>query len=61
MLSYFFSIKIKNKKEKIISSNCGHLFCDICSHKLFEELMDDIECPCCRKRLNKNDFHEIFL
>ncbi|KAJ7990755.1 hypothetical protein DPEC_G00290200 [Dallia pectoralis] len=42
----------------LVSSQCGHLFCNICIH---ESLAKSQTCPTCRKELNQQQCHPIYI
>jgi Ring finger domain len=50
----FDSVVSKNP----VSTKCGHIFCKSC---LNAALASNRTCPMCKKKVLKNDFHDIFL
>jgi len=52
--------QIKQKGMRLVSTQCGHIYC----HKCMDEVMDatngDTECPICKKRITRNSYHTIY-
>uniref|UniRef100_A0A674E599 E3 ubiquitin-protein ligase RNF4-like n=1 Tax=Salmo trutta TaxID=8032 RepID=A0A674E599_SALTR len=42
----------------LVSSQCGHLFCNTCIH---DSLAKSQTCPTCRKKLNHQQYHQIYI
>ncbi|RWS29903.1 E3 ubiquitin-protein ligase RNF4-like isoform X1 [Leptotrombidium deliense] len=51
------SIESKGDR-KLISTNCGHIFCETC---IKETIRNTKSCPTCRKKLTQKSYHPIFL
>lgn len=49
---------IKRRKRKLMSTTCGHVFCDQCIRNAVQ--MQN-KCPTCRKKLSLRQLHPIFL
>ncbi|CAH3122706.1 E3 ubiquitin-protein ligase RNF4 [Pocillopora verrucosa] len=49
---------IKRRKRRLMSTNCGHVFCDKCIRSAVQM---QSKCPTCRKKLTLRQFHPIFL
>ncbi|XP_020619157.1 E3 ubiquitin-protein ligase RNF4-like [Orbicella faveolata] len=49
---------IKRRKRKLMSTTCGHVFCDQCIRSAVQ--MQN-KCPTCRKKLSLRQLHPIFL
>lgn len=49
---------IQSSSRNLCSTVCGHVFCSDC---LQEALKKKKECPMCRKRLGKKQYHPLFL
>lgn len=60
MSSYFFPLQAGKASEprKIVSTKCGHLFCETC---LKESLKLSKTCPKCRIKIGPRMFHPVFL
>ncbi|KAM9571356.1 uncharacterized protein ACWYII_047836 isoform 1-T3 [Salvelinus alpinus] len=42
----------------LVSSQCGHLFCNTC---ISDSLAKSQTCPTCRKKLNHQQYHQIYI
>eukprot|EP00092_Neocalanus_flemingeri_P007531 GFUD01008129.1.p1 GENE.GFUD01008129.1~~GFUD01008129.1.p1 ORF type:complete len:155 (+),score=46.79 GFUD01008129.1:376-840(+) len=49
---------IRRNGYHLLSTTCGHVFC---SHCLPECIRLNSQCPTCRKRLARGDYHQLFL
>ncbi|KAA0184247.1 hypothetical protein HAZT_HAZT003480 [Hyalella azteca] len=49
---------IKERREHLVSTVCGHVFCEVC---LDEAVRRTQQCPTCRRRLTKRQFHKLFI
>ncbi|CAL4129316.1 unnamed protein product [Meganyctiphanes norvegica] len=49
---------IQAQRRNLVSTVCGHVFC---SHCLEESLKARKECPTCRKKLTKKQYHPIYI
>ncbi|KAJ7392509.1 E3 ubiquitin-protein ligase rnf4 [Desmophyllum pertusum] len=49
---------IKRRKRKLMSTTCGHVFCDQCIRSAVQM---QSKCPTCRKKLSLKQLHPIFL
>lgn len=49
---------IQAQRRNLVSTVCGHIFC---SHCLEESLKARKECPTCRKKLTKKQYHPIYI
>lgn len=49
---------IKRRKRKLMSTTCGHVFCDQCIRSAVQL---QSKCPTCRKKLTLRQLHPIFL
>lgn len=49
---------IKRRKRKLMSTTCGHVFCDLCIRSAVQR---QNKCPTCRKKLTLRQLHPIFL
>ena len=52
---------LKNAKIQIMSTACGHILCKSCYLILFKKETKSIDCPICRKSLDRNMIHDLFL
>ncbi|XP_005094759.1 E3 ubiquitin-protein ligase RNF4 isoform X2 [Aplysia californica] len=50
--------QIRHTHRQVISTNCGHIFCDECIKTAIDT---QHACPTCRKKLTKKSFHPLFL
>lgn len=49
---------IKRRKRRLMSTTCGHVFCDKCIRSAVQM---QSKCPTCRKKLTLRQLHPIFL
>lgn len=49
---------IKRRKRQLMSTTCGHIFCDKC---IRNAVQIQNKCPTCRKKLSLRQLHPIFL
>eukprot|EP00092_Neocalanus_flemingeri_P035795 GFUD01038975.1.p1 GENE.GFUD01038975.1~~GFUD01038975.1.p1 ORF type:complete len:191 (-),score=51.78 GFUD01038975.1:39-542(-) len=49
---------IRRNGYQVLSTTCGHVFC---SHCLPECIRLNSQCPTCRQRLTRDDYHQLFL
>ena len=49
-----------NDGIKFKVGKCGHIICKTCCESLFKSHVS-IQCPLCKKQVNKNDFMDIFV
>lgn len=49
---------IKTSGRRLMSTNCGHIFCEEC---IRASITSQHKCPTCRKRLTLRQIHPIFL
>ncbi|XP_018020343.1 endochitinase A-like [Hyalella azteca] len=49
---------IKERRGHLVSTVCGHLFCEVC---LDAAVRRTKQCPTCRRRLTKRQFHKLFI
>ena len=59
IISLFIN-KLINKKTHLMTSVCGHFFCQKCLHEMLLTLNSDYPCPICRKILNESEFIRIY-
>jgi len=52
-------VEIKDAGKTIVSTTCGHVFCDTCLQSSLKN--NGSQCPVCRKKLRKGDYHPIYL
>jgi len=52
-------VEIKDAGKTIVSTTCGHVFCDTCLKSSLKN--NGSQCPVCRKKLRKGDYHPIYL
>ncbi|KFM61165.1 E3 ubiquitin ligase RNF4, partial [Stegodyphus mimosarum] len=50
--------QITSSGRELVSSICGHVFCNECLEKSIRETR---KCPNCRKKLTKKQYHPLFL
>ena len=50
--------EIKADGKTVVSTNCGHIFCDNC---LKGAIKTQKKCPTCRKKLSPKSYHPLFL
>lgn len=50
--------KLVKKRHQIISTMCGHVFCDTC---IYQSIDLTKKCPSCRCKLTRKKVHQIFL
>lgn len=55
IINYF---QIKRRKSQLMSTTCGHVFCDKCIRSAVQLQR---RCPTCRKKLSLKQLHAIFL
>jgi len=53
--------EIKQKGERLVSTQCGHVFCYKCMDEVMEATNGDTKCPICNKRITRNSYHSLFL
>jgi hypothetical protein len=58
MLKCTVCLELASETTQLCSTVCGHIFCVDC---LQNALKVDKKCPNCRKKLNKNQYHRIYL
>ena len=58
MHKIFISIHLSNLNlgERLVSTQCGHVFCYKCMDDVMEATNGDTECPICKKRITRNIF-----
>ncbi|XP_047735719.1 uncharacterized protein LOC108681412 [Hyalella azteca] len=49
---------IKERRGHLVSTVCGHLFCEVCLDAAVRRTQ---QCPTCRRRLTKRQFHKLFI
>jgi len=50
--------QIRRSKRQVMSTICGHIFCDEC---IKTAIRTQHSCPSCRKKLNNKNIHPLFL
>lgn len=50
--------QFRSAGRMLVSTVCGHLFCDDCIKKTVQELH---QCPTCRKKLNRKQYHPVYI
>lgn len=50
-------LQILESNRTLVSTVCGHIFCNVCMQA---SRLNSTQCPNCRKRLGKNQFHPIY-
>ena len=50
--------ELKAGNSQLVSTTCGHLFCEPC---LQDSVKRTKQCPTCRKKLTKRQFHRVYL
>ena len=54
----FLMLQLQQSKVQLMSTVCGHLFCNPC---IKAAVRANRQCPTCRRRLSANQIHPIFL
>jgi len=50
--------EIKSDGKILVSTNCGHVFCNVC---IKDTIRTQKKCPTCRKKLGAKSYHPIYL
>ena len=53
-----FYLQLKKRKRQLMSTICGHVFCDKCIRGAVQR---QNKCPTCRKRLSQRQLHPLFI
>lgn len=48
--------------QDVVSTICGHIFCEFCLENYLEQQYDEQNCPVCKKQIrSRRDYHRIFI
>merc|ERR1712200_113595 len=53
--------EIKQKGVRLVSTQCGHIYCHKCMDEVMDATSGDTKCPICNKRITRNSYHTLFL
>ena len=54
-------IEVKASGRQVMSTTCGHVFCEACLKGVLNENAGGRKCPTCRKKLSSRTVHPLFI